>query len=253
MLHSTIVSSEAAEETSTKAIRHRDLQVLPQGSYSFGEVELLPGSCIAIQPIPVLRTVRVNQGGVAPHSLPGGARPRDEAILASGQMRGLGEPLSQVPMPFRHGVDGSRKKIVGDREVRRVGNAFVPMASPARDYERNPIGRDRTIQMTASTTSVLSNFGLAPDDAIRRRSIPATTPGSMVARAPKVLVPIMSPRPRGIPIPLRDATTQRVDLSGPGEDVAQAIGSSIASGIVAAGVATIVVFGGLYWLINRES
>lgn len=186
MLHSTIVASEAASETSTRATRHRQTQVIPRASYSFGEDSLLPGGCIEFEPAPVRTVIHVHQGAVPPGSLPGGALPRATAVMPTGEMRGLGEPLATVPAAFRHGVSANRKAVTGDREVRRVGKTLVPMAPPMVDYERNPIGQDRRLPNRSATTSVLPNYGLAPDDKMRQKLICPVQPGMTVERRPLV-------------------------------------------------------------------
>lgn len=188
MLHSTFVSSEAAEETSTRTSRHNAMQVIPRASYSFGDAELLPGQCITIESKPVSRVIDVHQSAVAPDSLPGSALPRPMAVMPTGEMRGLGEPLATVPAAFRHGVAVSRKNILGNKEVRRVGNSLVPMAPMMRDYDRNPIVRDRDYLNRSGGTAVMPNYGLAPDDKLRQKLIRPTEPGVMVERRSQIVV-----------------------------------------------------------------
>lgn len=185
MLHSTIVSSEYAEETSTKAVRHRGTQVVPKGSYSFGDAEILPGSCMTIQPKPVKQVIQVHQSAVAPNSLPGGALPQDTAVMPTGEMRGLGESLASVPMAFRHGVAASKKSILGNKDVRRVGSSLVSMVPMAADYERNPISQDRPyLNRSVGGTGVIPNYGMAPDDRIRQKLLTPSTPGPTISRGP---------------------------------------------------------------------
>jgi hypothetical protein len=256
MLHSTIVAAEAAEETSTKAVRHRQTQVLPRGLYSFGDAELAPGSCVTIQPKPVSRVVQVHQSSVAPHSLPGGALPRDTAVMPTGEMRGLGEPLAAVPAAFRHGVAASKASILGNREVRRVGNSLVPMAPMLVDHERNPISQDRQYLNRSGGAAVLPNYGLAPDDKMRRKLIQPVEPGMTVERAPVAyerpgVVADQRPQYESRPASREPGTVtprKRLVSRAPVQGLSSvSIGQNLFVGAVALALA-----GGVYWLVVRE-
>jgi hypothetical protein len=258
MLHSTIVASEAAQETSTKAVRHRQTQVIPRGSYSFGDAELAPGSCITIQPKPVSRVISVHQSAVAPDSLPGSALPRDTAVMPTGEMRVLGEPLVAVPAAFRHGVAGDKRSIIGDREVRRVGNTLMPMAPAMRDYERNPISQDRQYPNSSSSTSVLPNYGVAPDDRLRQKFIQPNSPGMTVERTPLVYADSpgqafdsrtryekseIAPTEPGVVTP-RHRIVSRAPVQG--------LSNVSARTNLFMGAMALAIAGGVYWLVIRK-
>lgn len=276
MLHSTIVSSEYAEETSTKAVRHRGTQVLPKGSYSFGDAEMLPGSCMTIQPKPVKQVIQVHQSAVAPNSLPGGALPRDTAVMPTGEMRGLGESLASVPMAFRHGVAASKRSILGDKNVRRVGSSLVAMAPMAADYERNPISQDRPYLNRSGGTGVLPNYGMAPDDRIRQKLFTPSTPGPTISREPMPMYEapgrVMDSRARyestsfspqdgqhyarpsvhdrRIALPRQDSRVSRYrSIRGADDSPSMVLANSIASGVsLGIGVAVLgVAAAGIYW------
>ncbi len=278
MLHSTIVSSEYAEETSTKAVRHRGTQVVPKGSYSFGDAELLPGSCMTIQPQPVKQVIRVHQSAVAPNSLPGGALPRDTALMPTGEMRGLGEPLAPVPMAFRHGVASSRRSILGDKDVRKIGSSLVAMAPVAADYERNPISQDKPyLNRSAGGAAVVPNYGMAPDDRIRQKLIRPSTPGPIISREPMPIyqapgqvtdararyelrtsrsepgvIALPSVQSRSMDMPRQDSRVSRYhSIRGIGTSTtpSRVLANSIASGVgLGVGVAVLgVAAAGIYW------
>lgn len=258
MLHSTIVASEAAEETSTRATRHHQTQVIPRGSYSFGEAELIPGSSVTIENKPVSRVISVHQSAVAPGSLPGGALPRDTAVMPTGEMRGLGEPLGTVPAAFRHGVAVPRKSILGNKDVRRVGNSLVSMAPAMLAHERNPILHDRQYLNHSGGTAVHPNYGIAPDDRLRQKLISATRPGQMVVRPAQVQREQpgqttdvraryestgMAPSQPGRVIP-RTRLVGRAPIQGLSE------GSNVSSNLFIGGVA-LALAGGVWWLTIR--
>lgn len=262
MLHSTIVASEAAAgDTSTRTTRHRDVQVIPHGSYNFGDAEMLPGRCIGIEPKPVKNVIAVHQAAVAPGSLAGSALPRATAILPTGEMRGLGEPLAPVPQAFRHGAPYSKTATIGNREVRRVGRSLMPMAAHAPDYERNPFGKDATPNRSASTSAVIPNYSLAPDDKLRRKLIQPVQPTQAMTVAPMsaknqpsvVYQPTTytgteARREPGVvhrPAPL---VTRAVLHDVDPQDAANVFGYSIG----AIGLAVLAAGAGLYWYFNRS-
>ena len=184
MLHISNVATEASGETSVRATRPKDVQTVPRGEYDFGEGDIMGGRvCVTIQPMPIARSVRVVSAAVMPDSLPGGALPSDSVVMPTGEMHGLGAAVMPVPVAFRHGVaPADRRALVGQREVRRIGRSLVPTSQMASDVRQSHLTSDRRYLNRSGGPAVHRNDTLSPDDRLRRRLIPTTTPTDQVSR-----------------------------------------------------------------------
>lgn len=251
MLASHRVSSFGADETSTRTTKARKTQVVPGRPYDFGDgYEHMKSSAYPkIQPMPVTNVVQVRSGAVAPHSLPGASLPKDTAVLPTGEMRCLGEPVGRVMPEFVRGVRSSKKVLKGNtRDLRKVGGALVPMAAPARDVERDPITRDGNLNRSAGTVAVARFEGdYAPDDRIRARALtPKVRPGTMINLHAPIYRHTNRPAWGGGAeggSPIGDAST---------DQAAQSVGRTLVEGIFFVGAAAAAIVGGIWYLSKAE-